>query len=63
MTTDPVFDNPVAFRIARQAIDQATRELNATPRHLLDPGNPNHPSYDAKIFGYDAKEFMARQYQ
>jgi hypothetical protein len=63
MTTDPVFDNPQAFRIARKAVDESIAELNRTPRHLLDPGNPNHPSYDNKIFGYDARQFMARQYK
>lgn len=44
MTTNPVFDNPAAFRAAKKATRQATEELNATPRHMLDPGNPNHPS-------------------
>lgn len=43
MKTNPVFDNPAAFRAAKKATLQATQELNATPRHLLGPGNPNHP--------------------
>ena len=43
MRTNPVFDNPAAFRAAKKATLQATQELNATPRHLLDRGNPNHP--------------------
>lgn len=43
MRTNPVFDNPAAFRAAKKATLQATLELNATPRHLLDRGNPNHP--------------------
>lgn len=47
----------------KQAFIDAKRELDNTPRHLLDEGNPNHPRYDNKIFGYDEKEFLARQYK
>ena len=63
MNTSPLFDSPEAFRIAKKGHEAACRELDRTPRHLLDEGNPNHPMYDNKIFGYDAKEFMARQYR
>jgi hypothetical protein len=63
MTTSPIFDSPTALRIARQATDAAIAELDRKPRHLLDEGNPNHPMYDNKIFGYDTKEFMSRQYK
>lgn len=58
-----VFDSPEAIRIARQAHREACAELDATPRHLLDEGNPNHPMYDNKIFGYDEQEFLRRQYK
>lgn len=64
MKTSPVFDSPEAFRIAKKGHLEAKRELDNTPRHLLDPGNPNHPdNFDVKIFGYQAKEFMAKQYK
>lgn len=56
-----VFDSKSALRIAREATNAATEELNNTPRHLLDEGNPNHPMYD-QIFGYD-QIFMAKQYK
>ena len=56
-----IFDSPEALRIAKLATKEATDELNATPRNLLDEGNPNHPSYDT-IFGYEREAFMARQY-
>jgi len=58
-----VFESKDAIRAAKAGHKQACDELNATPRHLLNEGNPNHPMYDAKIFGYDANEFMARQYK
>lgn len=49
MRTCPVFDSPAAFRIAKAAIKQSRQELDQTPRHLLDPGNPNHPdNFDVK---------------
>lgn len=57
-----VFDSKSARRIARIATDEATRELNNTPRHMLDEGNPNHPMYD-RLFGYDRDVFMAKQYK
>ena len=60
----PVFDSPEANRIAKIATEQARRELDQTPRHLLDPGNPNHPdNFDVKLFGYDQKSFMSKQYK
>lgn len=43
MKTNPVFDNPVAYRMGKKAMQEAKAALDATPRHLLDPGNPNHP--------------------
>jgi hypothetical protein len=56
-----VFDNPSLRRVISAATKDAVSELNSTPRHLLDPGNPNHPSYDLHIFGRPADEFMAMQ--
>lgn len=59
-----IFDSPEALRIARQATREAKKELDATPRHLLDPGNPNHPdNFEPKLFGYEANEFLAKQYR
>ena len=58
-----VFESKDAIRVAKAAHKQACDELNNTPRHLLNEGNPNHPMYDAKIFGYDKKEFMSSQYK
>jgi hypothetical protein len=58
-----VFDSTDALRIARQGHLQACRDLDRTPRHLLNTGNPNHPDYDLKLFGYDATVFLAKQYR
>lgn len=59
-----VFDSPEAIRIAKLATAQAKRELDATPRHLLDKGNPNHPdNFDTKLFGYETNAFLAKQYK
>lgn len=56
------YSNP-ALKVARDAIRESNKELDAMPRHLLDTANPNHPDYDNKIFGYDEKEFLARQHK
>ena len=56
-----VFDTPSALKAARLGHEDACRELTATPVHLLDLGNPNHPINDC-IFGYETKAFLARQY-
>jgi hypothetical protein len=58
-----VFESKDAIRAAKAGHKLACDELNATPRHLLNEGNPNHPMYDAKLFGYNVTEFMARQYK
>ncbi len=58
-----IFDSPAALRIAHAATKEATDELNRTPRHLLDEGNPNHPMYDLHIFGEHVESFMRRQYK
>lgn len=57
-----VFDTPEALRVAREGHRQACEELARTPRHMLDPANPNHPSHD-QLFGYDREVFMAKQYK
>ena len=58
-----VFDAPCARRAAKLGHEQACRALAATPRHMLDTGNPNHPDYDLKLFGYEAHTFMAKQFR
>lgn len=40
--------------------DHSWREV---PSPHSPESDPNHPSYNNKIFGYDEKEFMARQYK
>ena len=50
-------------RMAREAHSRATKELDDTPVHLLDKGNPNHPDNDLQLFGQNYREFMARQYK
>lgn len=42
-----VFESKDAIRAAKAGHKLACDELNATPRHLLNEGNPNHPMYDA----------------
>lgn len=64
MKTCPIFDSPEATRIAKAATLEAKRQLDATPRHLLDRGNPNHPdNFHTKLFGYEETEFLAKQYR
>jgi hypothetical protein len=58
-----VFDTSEAIRAAKQGHAQACAELNKTPLHKLGKGNPNHPIYSNKLFGYDQAEFMAKQYK
>jgi hypothetical protein len=58
-----VFDSPEAIRAAKAGHAEAVSELNKLPRHMLGEGNPNHPMYDLKLFGYDVKEFLAKQYE
>lgn len=57
-----VFDSPEVTKLAKAACLAACRELDNTPRHLLDKGNPNHPQYDLHIFGEHYSTFMARQF-
>jgi hypothetical protein len=58
-----VFDSPEALRSQAAGHKLATDELNRTPRHMLDEGNPNHPRYDLHIFGIPADDLMAMQYR
>lgn len=58
-----VFESPEARRIAKEAHRLACEDLARTPRHLLDPGNPNHPDYDDRIFGYTVPDLLAKQYR
>lgn len=58
-----VFETKEAKRIIRAGMNLAIDELENTPRHLLNEGNPNHPMYDNKIFGYNEKEFLKGQYK
>ena len=58
-----VFYSKAALRIAKEAHKQACDELDRTPRHKLDPSNPNHPDWDNNLFGYDEKEFLSKQYR
>lgn len=37
--------------------------LTEKPNGWDEEGNPNHPMYENKLFGYDQKEFMKRQYK
>lgn len=57
-----VFDSPEATKAAQRGHREACDELARTPRHMLDEGNPNHPSYDLQLFGMPADAFLARQY-
>ncbi|MDT8992708.1 hypothetical protein RQP54_17685 [Curvibacter sp. APW13] len=54
MTTNAVYSSPAAIRLAKQATQAAKAELDATPRHLLDRGNPNHPD---NFNGLTTKQF------
>jgi hypothetical protein len=58
-----VFDSVAARRVQRERHRQACEELDRMPRHLLGEGNPNHPMYDSKLFGYDEREPLVKQYR
>lgn len=58
-----VFDSPEALRAAREGHRLACQDLARVPRHLLDEGNPNHPRYDDRIFGYTVPDLLAKQYR
>lgn len=48
-------------KLMRAAYEKGVNELNNTPTHMLDIGNPNHPIHDG-IFGYETKSFLAKQF-
>lgn len=56
-----VFTSKEALRVAKAGHIQACKELEATPVHMLDVGNPNHPVHDG-LFGFETKAFLAKQY-
>jgi hypothetical protein len=58
-----VFDSKEAKTVIKNGTKSAILELNLTPCCQLDPGNPNHPDYGDKIFGYPEKEFLEKQYR
>lgn len=58
-----IFESKDAKRIIKKGIQEAVNELNNTPRHKLDKSNPNHPDYDNKLFGYNEKDFLNKQYK
>lgn len=49
-------------KLVRKGHIDACDELNNTPVHLLDVGNPNHPVNDG-IFGYETEDFIRKQYK
>lgn len=60
-----VFDSPAAKKAAKAGYAQACSELDAkfAAGGPFDEGDPNHPKYSPKtIFGYEEKEFLAKQY-
>lgn len=57
------YNDPAVTKMLKRATKQSEDELNAIPRHLLDKGNPNHPDYDIKLFGYSVEMFLAKQYK
>ena len=56
-----VFYSKEAIKVSKQAHRMACEDLARIPAHMLDVGNPNHPSNDG-IFGYETKSFLAKQY-
>lgn len=57
-----VFETKSALNAARLGHEDACKELEKTPSHMLDMGNPNHPLNDG-IFGWDTEEFLDKQYK
>ena len=57
-----VFDNKDNLKASKLGHQDAVKELENTPVHMLDPANPNHPLNDG-IFGYETKEFLNKQYK
>lgn len=57
-----VFESFEATSHYRQAHNNACKDLEKKDRYSLDEGNPNHPIYDNKLFGYAVDEFLKKQY-
>lgn len=57
------YDDKLVKKIIKTAIKQSIKDLDNTPAHKLDKSNPNHPDYNNKLFGYDEKEFLNKQYK
>lgn len=51
-----VFDS--FSKMAKKVAQQSSRDLDQTPRHMLDKANPNYRD----LFGYPESEFLAKQY-
>lgn len=62
-TMNAIYDTKEAKRLIKEAVRQSVKELSDTPRHMLNPSNPNHPNYDLHIFGYHCDDFLAKQYK
>ena len=62
-TMNAIYDTKEVKRLIKEAVRQSVKELSDTPRHMLDPSNPNHPDYDLHIFGYHCDDFLAKQYK
>lgn len=59
-----VFDSPEALRVAKAGHREACQQLALTPRHLLDPSNPNHPdNFTVRLFGHEESQLLAKQYR
>lgn len=68
-----VFDSPQAKRVAKIAVAEANRQIEAAhARGEFDDGDPNHPKYNnginyvtgkpATLFGYETDASLKRQY-
>lgn len=58
----PIEETPQWRRMARQALEESRRILDAIPPNERDIGDPNHPA-NSGLFGYDTSEFLDKQYR
>ena len=49
-------------KLTKSGYEKSVDDLNNTPAHMLDIGNPNHPTNDG-IFGYETSDFINKQYK
>lgn len=74
MTEHPIERTKEWKLMVRRAMREADEMLRAQHRAgIFDEGDPNHPKYSsginyttgapAKLFGYETRAFMARQYK